>query len=153
MKKSTVTALALGAFLVLIAAAAIAQPGRMRGHHGPMDLDRLADYLSLTAAQETRVQQLREKTRVAIEPLLEERKPLVEQVRAALDSHADAATVGAAVIAAHEHGEKIRAVREQHDKELETLLTPAQLSRWRALKDARKMMKPSIPGLRGPGDD
>lgn len=154
MKKTIVSALALGAFLaLLVTSVASARPGgRMHGRGGPMNVDRLADYLSLTEAQKTQVEQLREKTKAAAEPLREEHRSLVEQVRTALDSGADAATVGAAVIAAHEHGEKMRAVREQHDKELEALLTPAQLTRWRALKDARKAMRSPIPGLGGPGD-
>jgi len=154
LKKTIIPALTLGAlFALTIAAAATAQPGRMHGHGGPMDLDRLADYLSLTEAQKTQVQQLQEKTRESIEPLFAEHRQLVEKVEAALDGNADAATVGAAVIAAHEQGKKLRAVREQHDAELEALLTPAQLSRWRALKDARKMMRPPIPGLGEPDHD
>ncbi|HKH43138.1 MAG TPA: periplasmic heavy metal sensor [Thermoanaerobaculia bacterium] len=155
MKKSIIPALVLAVLCSLSAAfVATAQPGRMHGGHGgPMDLDRLAEYLSLTAAQKTQAQEIREKTKQAIEPLFEEHKQLVEQVEAALESNADAATVGAAVIAAHEQGKKIRAVHDQHDAELEAILTPAQLSRWRALKDARKMMHPRIPGLGGPGHD
>ena len=155
MRKSIAPALALGAvFALLLAAAAMAQPGRMhgRGFGGRMDPDRLASYLSLTEAQKTQVQTLQEKTRAAIEPLLQERRQLAEAVRTALESKADAATVGNAVIAAYEQGEKIRAVHDQLETELEALLTTEQLSRWQALKDARKMMPPPIPGL-GPGPD
>lgn len=155
MKKSTIPALVLALLFALSAAiVATAQPGRMHGGRGGpmMDPDRLAEYLSLTAAQKTQVQEIREKMKQAVEPLFEEHKQLVEQVEAALESNADAATVGAAVIAAHEQGKKIRAVHDQHDAELEALLTPAQLARWRALKDARKMMHPPIPGL-GPDHD
>ena len=50
--------------------------------------------------------------------------------------------MGAAVIAAHEQREKMRALHEQYDGKLEAVLTPAQLSRWNALKDARKAMRP-----------
>lgn len=151
MKRSIAPALALGAiFALLLSAVAMAQPGRMRGHGRHMDSGRIAEYLNLTEAQKTQVEQLREKTKVAMEPLFEEHRALAEAVHSALESDADAATVGAAVIAAHEHGKKIRAVREQHDAELEALLTPEQAERWRSLKDARKMMPP-IPGLGGPG--
>jgi Spy/CpxP family protein refolding chaperone len=155
MKRIIASALALGALCaLLLAAAATAQPERLRGHHrGPMNVDRLADYLSLTEAQKTQVEQLREKMKQSLEPLFEEHRRLAEEVHAALESNADAATVGTAVIAAHEHGKKLRAVREQHDAELEALLTPAQLSRWRALKEARKLMPPPIPGLGGPSHD
>lgn len=156
MRKSIAPVLALGAvFALLLAAAATAQPGRMhgrRGFGGHLDPDRLADYLSLTEAQKTQVQQLREKTKATVEPLFQEHRQLREAVRTALENDADAATVGKAVIAAHEHREKMRAVREQHEAELEALLTPEQLARWQALKDARKMREPSIPGL-DPEDD
>ena len=155
MKKITIPALALGALLAL-SITATAQPGRMHDHGGPMDVDRLARYLSLTEAQKTQVQQLQEKTRESMEPLFAERRQLVEQVEAALDGNADAATVGAAVIAAHEQGKKIRAAHEQHEAELEAILTPAQLERWRALKEARKESHgrmPPIPGLGGPDND
>jgi Spy/CpxP family protein refolding chaperone len=156
MKKSIVPVLALGTVCaLLLAAAATAQPGRMhgpRGFGGHMDSDRLADYLSLTGAQKTQVQKLQETTKAAIEPLFQEHRQLAEAVRTALENKADAATVGAAVIAAYEQGEKIRAVRDQFETELEALLTPEQLTRWQALKDARKMMPPPIPGL-GPAGD
>lgn len=150
MKKTIAPALALAALCaLLLAAVATAQPGRMRGHGhgGRMNIDRLADYLSLTEAQKTQAEQLRDKMRQSLEPLFEEHRRLAEEVHAALESNADAATVGAAVIAAHEQGKKIRAVHEQHDAELEALLTPEQLARWRSLKEARKLMPPPIPGL------
>lgn len=156
MKRLITPVLALGSvFALLLAAVATAEPGRMhgrRGFGGHMDPDRLASYLSLTEAQKTQVEQLREKTKLAIEPLFQEHRQLTEAVRTALENDADAATVGAAVIAAHEHREKMRAVREQHETELEALLTPEQLSRWQALKDARKMREHSVPGF-DPEDD
>jgi len=155
MKKSIVRALALGVVCVLVlAAAAMAQPGRMhgRGFGGHMDSDRLATYLDLTDAQKAQVEKLQEKTKTALEPLFQEHRQLAEAVRTALESKADATTVGTAAIAAYEHGEKIRAVRDQFETELEALLTPEQLTRWQSLKEARKMMPPPIPGL-GPGPD
>lgn len=159
LKKALAPALVLGALLsLLLSVAATAQRGPGMRHHGPgghgrhMDSDALAEYLSLTAAQKTQVEQLREKMKTAMEPLREEHRELAQAVHAALESNADAATVGAAVIAAHEHREKIHALRDQHDTELEAILTPAQLSRWRALKDARKAMRPGFPGDE-PGED
>jgi Spy/CpxP family protein refolding chaperone len=156
MKKSIVSALILAALLGLSAFAATAQPGRMHGGPGGgpmMNIDRLADYLSLTAAQKAQVQQLHEKLKQTVEPLFEEHRRLADEVRAALDANEDAATVGAAVIAAHEQGKKIRAAHDQFSTDVEAILTPAQLSRWRALQDARKMMHPPIPGVDGPGHD
>ena len=152
MKKNTIPALALGALFALsVVAAATADPGRMRGHHrGPMDVDRLASYLNLTEAQKTQVQQLQERTRESIEPLFAEHRQLREQVRSLLDSNADATTVGKAVIAAHQHGEKIRAAREQHEAELEALLTSEQRERWSTLKEARKERRDRM--FRGFGD-
>ena len=154
MKRSIVPALALGACVLLLAAAAMAQPGRMhgRGFGGPMDPDRLATWLDLTDAQKAQVEKLQETTKTTLEPLFQEHRQLAEAVRTALESHADATTVGTAAIAAYEHGEKIRAVRDQFETELEALLTPEQLTRWQSLKEARKRMPPPIPGL-GPGPD
>lgn len=114
-----------------------------------MNVDALAEYLSLTAAQKTQVEQLRDKMKTAMEPLHQEHRQLAEAVHTALENNADAATVGAAVIAAHEHREKMHSLREQHDTELEAILTPAQLSRWRALKEARKAMRPGYAGDAG----
>lgn len=152
LKKNTIPALALGALFALsIAAAATADPGRMRGHHrGPMDVDRLARFLDLTAAQKTQVQQLQERTRESLEPLFTEHRQLREQVRSLLDSNADATTVGKAVIAAHQQGDRIRAARDQHEAELEALLTPEQRERWSALKEARKERRGRM--FRGFGD-
>jgi len=159
LKKSIVSALTIGALCALsIVPVAMAQPGRMHGSMhggpgGPMDADRLATYLSLTEAQKTQVQQLQEKTRQSMEPLFQEHRQLMDQVQTALENNADAATVGAAVIAAYEQGKKIRAVHDQHDAELEALLTPDQLTRWRSLKDARKMTHPPFLGFGGPDHD
>lgn len=157
MKRSIAPVLALGAVCaLLLTAAASAQPGRMHGRGfggGHMDPDRLATWLDLTDAQKAQVEKLQEKTKTALEPLFQEHRQLAEAVRTALESKADAATVGTAAIAAWEHGEKIRAVRDQFETELEAILTAEQLSRWQALKDARKRMPPPmIPGLGPEGD-
>jgi len=158
MKKSLITpALVLGAILsLLLGVAASAQRGPGMRHHGRhggmMDADRLADYLSLTAAQKTQVEQLREEMKAAMEPLREEHRELAEAVHTALENKADATTVGNAVIAAHEQREKMRALHEQYDGKLEAVLTPAQRSRWNALKDARKAMRPRFHGDDEPED-
>lgn len=142
MKKTTLALIAL--VLLTTAAAAMARgPEGDHGHHRGgarmMNVERLAEYLSLTDAQKAQVEQLREQMKQTTEPLREEQKRLRGEVEAALDRKADAATVGAAVIAAHENREKLHAAFEQHGAELEALLTPAQASRWRALKDAREL--------------
>lgn len=160
MKKSIIApALVLGALLtLLLAVGATAQRGpgmRPHGHGrhgGPMNVDRLAEYLDLTAAQKAQAEQIRERMKTAIEPLREEQRELFEAVHTALENNADATTVGTAMIAAHQHREKIRALHEQYDAELEALLTPEQLSRWRALKDARKAMRPRFHGDDEPED-
>lgn len=140
MKKTT---LALIALVMLTTAAAVARgPEGDGGHRGGarmMNVERLAEYLSLTDAQKTQVEQLREQLKQTTEPLREEQKRLREAVETALDNKADAATVGAAVIAAHDNREKLKAAFEQHGAELEEMLTPAQVTRWRALKDAREL--------------
>ena len=145
MKRMMIPALALGAvFSVLVATAATARPGfgkGMRGHgpgHAEQRLEFLAEYLSLTEAQKTAIQKLQDSLRSQIEPIREQQQQLHEQVREALDSGADAAAVGALVIAQHEGREKIHALMEEHAEQVEAQLTPAQVSRWNALKEARQ---------------
>lgn len=157
MKRLMIPALALGAvFSVLVATAATARPGfggrGMRGH-GPGDaeqrLEFLADYLSLTEAQKTAIEKLQASLETRIEPLREQQKQLHEQVREALDNDADAATVGALVIAQHEGREKIRGLMEAHADQIKAQLTPAQVSRWEALKEARQARRGSRGGHHG----
>jgi len=145
MKRTLIPALALGAaFSLLVAAAATARPdfgrgGRGHGRGGPEQrIEFLAEYLSLTAAQKASVQRLQDGLEAQIEPLREEQKRLHGEVREALDNDADAATVGALVIAQHEGREKIHVLMEEHAAQIKALLTPAQVSRWNALKDARE---------------
>ncbi|HBL26342.1 MAG TPA: hypothetical protein DD490_05855 [Acidobacteria bacterium] len=153
LKKTLAPALLFCALCGLTAAApATAQPpfgGGPRLHGGPMHPEALADSLDLSETQVTQVEKIHAKTRAALEPLLAEQKTLGEAVRAALDNGEDAATVGAAVIAAHEHRQKIRALHEAADGEIEALLTAEQLTRWQALKAARRHMPPGVHG--GPG--
>lgn len=150
MKRMMIPALALGAvFSVLVATAATARPGFARGMrgHGPENaaerLEFLADYLSLTTAQKTAIQKLQEALEAKIEPLREEQQRLHGEVREALDNDADAATVGALVIAQHEGREKIHALMEEHATQIEAQLTPPQVARWKALKDAHKARRGS----------
>lgn len=145
MKRMMIPALALGAaFSVLVATAATARTGFGKGMRGPGPgnaeerLEFLAEYLSLTAAQKTAVEKLQDSLETQIEPIREQQRQLHEQVREALDNDADAATVGALVIAQHEGREKIHALMEEHARQVEAQLTPAQVSRWNALKDAHK---------------
>lgn len=145
MKRTLTPALALGAALsLLVAAAATARPdfgrgGRGHGRGGPEQrIEFLAEYLSLTEAQKASVQKLQENLADKMEPVREEQKRLHGEVREALDNDADAATVGALVIAQHEGREKIHALMQEHANQVKALLTPAQVSRWNALKDARE---------------
>ncbi|HJX26995.1 MAG TPA: Spy/CpxP family protein refolding chaperone [Thermoanaerobaculia bacterium] len=150
MKRTLIPALALGAaFSLLVASAATARPDFGRGGRGhgrggsEQRIEFLAEYLSLTAAQKASIQKLQDALEARIEPLREEQKRLHGEVRGALDNDADAATVGALVIAQHEGREKIHALMEEHATQIEAQLTPAQVSRWNALKDARRARRGS----------
>ena len=156
MKRMMIPALALGAaFSLLVATAATARPdfgkgGRGHGRGNPAErLEFLAEYLSLTEAQKTAIEKLQANLETRIEPLREQQKQLHEQVREALDNDADAATVGALVIAQHEGREKIHALMEAHAGQVKAQLTPAQVSRWEALKDARQARRGHHGGHRG----
>jgi Spy/CpxP family protein refolding chaperone len=157
MKRLMIPALALGAALsVLVATAATARPGfggkRMHGRgadHAEQRLEFLAEYLSLTGAQKTAIEKLQDGLQTRIEPLREQQKQLHEQVREALDNDADAATVGALVIAQHVGREQIRDLMEAHAGQVKAQLTPAQVARWEALKDAREARRGHRDGYRG----
>lgn len=157
MKRMMIPALALGAaFSVLVATTATARPGfggkGMHGRgadHAEQRLEFLAEYLSLTEAQKTAIEKLQEGLKAEMEPLREQQKQLHEQVREALDNDAGAATVGALVIAQHEGREKIHDLMEEHAEQVKAQLTPAQVSRWNALKDAREARRGHRGGHRG----
>jgi Spy/CpxP family protein refolding chaperone len=124
-------------------------------------LRRLAFFLDLTETQVTQAQAIFDAAQAEIQPLREARRPLLEQLRAALDAaEPDPAAVGALVIDLHANREAIHGVLEGALDDFEAILTPEQLERFEVLRDARRVFGhrgrhhgpgPGGPGPGGPG--
>ncbi len=109
---------------------AAAAPGQGFAHH----LDHLAKALNLTDEQKAQAKPLADELQATVTPLFADLKTKHDAVRAALDSNADATTVGEAAIAAHAVEQQIKAAHEKFATAFAALLTPDQLTKFNALK-------------------
>lgn len=132
-------AIALFTFLALpFLAEAAKRPGN------PGDVLRnpraLARYLKLTPAQIETTKQLVQTLHNTTKPLYQQIEPLEEQRRGQLDAVSpDACAVGATVVQIDGLRDQIREAREDFDEAFSAILTPEQLARYEALKDAAKI--------------
>lgn len=128
-------ATALFAFLVLPLLASAA-PGRGGNPADILSNPRaLARFLKLTPAQVETAKQLGQTLHNTTRPLHESLKPLHEQLRTQLDG-ADACAIGDTVLQIEGVRDQIRAAREDFDEAFSAILTPQQLAKYEALKDA-----------------
>jgi Spy/CpxP family protein refolding chaperone len=136
MRRRLSVATALFAFLALpLLAEAARKPGN------PGDLLRnpraLARYLKLTPAQIETTKQLLHTLHDTTRPLYQQIEPLAEQRRGQLDAASpDACAVGATVVQIDGLRDRIRDAREDFDEAFSAILTPEQLAKYEALKDA-----------------
>jgi Spy/CpxP family protein refolding chaperone len=142
IRKTTLTLAAVLSFL-LLPLAAQAQQGR-RGQD-PAEILRnprlLARYLKLTPDQVKTLQQLAEDLRKTVQPLAQAEKPLREAFYNDLEAaNPNPCTVGQDAIALHENQEKIKAAYEDFDRKFSAILTPEQLARYEALKEAARLL-------------
>ena len=107
-----------------------AAPGQGFAHH----LDHLAKALSLTDEQKAQAKPLADELQATVTPLFADLKTKHDAVKAALDSNADATTVGEAAIAAHAVELQIKAAHDKFATAFAALLTPDQLTKFNALK-------------------
>jgi Spy/CpxP family protein refolding chaperone len=146
MRRQPVLLIAAFAALLWVPALAAAAPAR-----GPAQIlsnpRLLARYLRLTPEQVQQQRQLVQALRADVEPLRAQRTALREDLRAALEGGSpDACAVGAIVVDLSELRGQIRAELEEFDDAFSDILTPEQLARYEALKEAVRL-------LRGAGDD
>lgn len=136
------------AFAALLWVPALAAAAPARGPAQILSNPRLlARYLRLTPEQVLQQRQLVQALRADLDPLREQRRALREDLRAALDGGSpDACAVGAIVVDLSELRGQIRAELEEFDDAFSAILTPQQLARYEALKEAVRL-------LRGGGDD
>jgi Spy/CpxP family protein refolding chaperone len=136
------------AFAALLWVPALAAAAPARGPAQILSNPRLlARYLRLTPEQVQQQRQLVQALRADVEPLREQRKALRDDLRAALEGGSpDACAVGAIVVDLSELRGQIRGELEEFDDAFSDILTPEQLARYEALKEAVRL-------LRGGGDD
>ena len=139
-------ATALLAFLAL-PFLANAAPGR----GNPADILRnpkaLARFLKLTPAQVATAKQLGQTLHNTTKSLYDQIEPLEEQRRSQLDAASpDACAVGTTVVQIDGLRDQIREAREDFDAAFSAILTPEQLAKYEALKEAARL-------LRGGDDD
>jgi hypothetical protein len=147
--KTRATLLTLTALLVLLALP-FAADAQQRGRQDPAAIlsnpRLLARYLRLTPAQVETAKTLFEELKAAVEPLRQAQKPLREAFYDELEEASpNACDVGQAALALHDNRERIRAELAEFDQEFSAILTPEQLARYEALKEAARL-------LRGGGD-
>lgn len=145
MRRQPVLLIAAFAALLWVPALAAAAPAR-----GPAQIlsnpRLLARYLRLTPEQVQQQRQLVQALRADVEPLRAQRTALREDLRAALEGGSpDACAVGAIVVDLSELRGQIRGELEEFDDAFSDILTPEQLARYEALKEAVRL-------LRGGGD-
>jgi Spy/CpxP family protein refolding chaperone len=108
----------------------------------------LARYLRLTEDQIDQAEALRQTLQGTLEPLREAGKGLREAYRDALEATPqDACAIGQAAIDVYDNGEKIKDALEDFDEAFSALLTPEQLRRYEALKEAARLLRG------GPGEE
>jgi Spy/CpxP family protein refolding chaperone len=99
----------------------------------------LARYLRLTPAQITTYRQLLGELEAKLVPLRAARRDLYQDLAAALEATSpDACAIGAIQIDIHDLGEQMRQAWEEFDTAFSAILTPQQLARYEALKDAAR---------------
>lgn len=133
------------ALLALPALSGIAQAQQGRGPRDPREILRnpraLARYLQLTPAQIAAAQKLQADLKAELEPLRENGKQLRDALKAELDAASpNACKVGDALLAVRANEQKIKDALEEYDQKFSALLTPEQLARYEALKEAARLL-------------
>jgi len=134
-------ALAAATVLTLTAALTAARPAAAqpaaapRGLPGCHDPRAIARYLGLTADQNAHVKDLRAAFKATVDPIQKQIGDLRDQIQEDLDATSpDACAIGALQVQIHTLAQGIDAARNTFETGFEALLTPAQLTKWNALK-------------------
>jgi len=142
--RTTLTLLAVVVASLALPLTAAAQ--RAGGTRSPEEilnnLRLLARYLKLTPEQVTTTQNLLKDLHAKVEPLRAAQKPLRDAFYRELEEvNPSACDVGAAALALHENEEKIKAALEDFDRKFSAILTPEQLAKYEALKEAARLLR------------
>lgn len=138
-----------------VAAVAAPPPGRgPRGDGGPqgsrgrapgLPPQALAEFLDLSAAQVTEIQNLREQQKAAIQPLVEQRRENRQAIEAALDA-GDTAKAGELLMAGKAIREQFKAAHDSFNASVEALLNAEQKEKWAVYQELASLRR------RGPRD-
>jgi len=101
-----------------------------KGDGPPPLVDMLKTQLDLTADQESAARDLETELRETMKPLHEQLMTLQSDLDKALDSGADAATVGNAAIAVHKLTKQMEAAHQEFHTSFADLLTPDQKAKF-----------------------
>ena len=140
MRRKLLAATALLALLAVPFAAQAARPPKPNPAdilHNPRALAR---FLKLTPAQVATQKQLLEELHATTKPLYQQIEPLEDQLRDQLGAASpNACDVGATVVQIAGLRDQIKEAREDFDAAFSAILTPEQLAKYEALKDALKI--------------
>jgi Spy/CpxP family protein refolding chaperone len=125
MKRTVALAVITLSFAVV---GAFAQPGPGGpGGPGRRHQEMLVQSLNLSAEQKASWDAIESATRTAVQPLMEQRRALHEQIETALDAATpDVATIGTLVVQSHTLDKQLKAAHEATHTKLSALLTAEQ---------------------------
>lgn len=131
--------LALSAALVLGASFAV-QAQMHHGFHGKAGADHtsfLTKALNLTADQQTSVQKLHQDLMAKAQPLMQQHRQQMAEVKTLLDGvNPDATEIGQKTIAAHATLQQLKSLHEDFKTKLAALLTPDQKTKLQQMEQA-----------------
>ena len=138
--------------IALAASALFAQgPGGPRQHRmsGPPKTTAVQNYLNLTDAQVSSLQQLRQSERAALKPIFEQIGPLRQSLRTEEQNpSADATAIGKLVLSIQTLEQQAAPIRASFQQQALAVLTPAQKTQLAALQSAAALM-PAIHEAEG----
>jgi len=121
------------------------------GDFGQHRVEAVTQVLQLTQEQVTAWQSIRDNAHATIKPLADQMRQIRADVRTALDAGgADAAAVGAKLIAAHDLGAKIKSARDAAQTAFRALLTSEQQAKFDLLRQMEQGMGRGRHMGRGP---
>ncbi len=144
------TTISMVAVALLLAGVTVAQPPIVSGgsgpraaaragggHPGAREMNRLIEFLQLDDTQKAQWKAAHEAQAEAVKPIFEDLRANQKALHGALSSDtADATAVGTLMLAGRDLQKQLGALHEQLRQDLEAILSPEQLERWKAFEAA-----------------
>lgn len=139
MKPMATYAFLAAGLLGTLLGAGLAHAQPMAGGWAHHDHGRFTDALNLTADQQASAKQLRKDLRAKAEPLMQQERQQMEELKALLDgAHPDATEVGTKMLAAHATREQLRALHDEFTTKFSQLLTADQKAKFERFQAMRQ---------------